>query len=202
MEILEKNDIAMHEAGHVLICYLMNDLVELYNVTIDEELSKTIDDHSDGGVLFKYLKHPGNLNYLELDQFCLFNLAGLAADIVNENNGKVNEEYFFSEKFLLKINHYYYQGDISAFNRSFIQFENILKVTPQIYNYITISLLVNIFAETNILEILLKTREIIESNKTIKGETLTHFLDKTYIKGYRCNYWKNVKNIRKNLFDI
>lgn len=202
MDFLEQDDIAMHEAGHILLCYLMNDLVELYNVTIDKELSKTIDNHSDGGVLYKYLKHPKELHYLELDQFCLLNLAGLAADIVKEHNGKVSKEYFLSKKFILKISHHHYQGDMIAFNNNFVQFQNILKITPQDYNYKSISLLINMFSEIRILEILLKTKEIIEFNKTVKGENLIDFFDKTYMSDYRYNYWKSIKNNRKNLFNI
>jgi len=98
MALLQSNDISIHEAGHVLICYLMSDLIELYSVTVDEKFSKTIDKNSDGGLLYRYIKHPELLHFLDLDQFCLLNLGGLAADIVNEHNGKVENEFFFNKR--------------------------------------------------------------------------------------------------------
>ncbi len=98
MALLQPNDIAIHEAGHVLICYLLSDIIELYKVTIDKEFSKSIDKYSDGGIIYKYIKHPKLLNFLELDQLCLFHLGGLAADIVNDHNGKINKEFFLNKR--------------------------------------------------------------------------------------------------------
>lgn len=200
MALLQPNDIAIHEAGHVLISYLMSDLVELHSVTIDEKYSKTINEYSDGGLLYRYIKHPKILHFLELDQFCLLHLGGLAADIVNEHNGKVDKGFFLTEEFIMKIQHYHYQGDMIAFNNNFRQIHRMLKVSPQYYNYISINLLTNIFSDSDVLKILLDIRELIEYSKTIEGKILIDFLDQSYIRDYRHNYWVNIKDIRKNLF--
>ncbi|HCD9236613.1 TPA: hypothetical protein NEG48_003651 [Elizabethkingia anophelis] len=200
MALTKHNDVSMHEAGHILIGYLMNDLIQLYYVTIDEGLSKTIDEHSDGGLKYKYLKNPQMLHYWELDQFCLFDLGGLAADIVNEHNGKVDESFFLTKEFIAKIQHYQYQGDMINFSNRFNQFHKMLKVLPEYYNYISMSLLTQIFSNSTVLKSLLEVRELIECYKTVEGRSLTDFLDDTYIREFRCNDWKNIKYIRKELF--
>lgn len=200
MALLTPNDIAIHEAGHVLICYLMNDIIELYHVTIDEEFSKTIDTYSDGGLLYRYLKNPNLLDFLELDQFSLLHLAGLAADIVNELDGKVENNFFSTNEFINKINHFNYQGDMMAFSNNFEQFHEKLKVTPQYYNYNSIKLLVDLFMNENIQKLLIEIREIINFNKTLNGKVLTDFLDNSFFRNYKLDNWIEIKKSRKDLF--
>ena len=202
MALLQSNDISIHEAGHVLICYLMSDLIELYSVTVDEEFSKTIDKNSDGGLLYKYIKYPKLLHFLDLDQFCLLNLGGLAADIINEHDGKVENEFFSTKEFIKKIEHYNYQGDMIAFNDHFAQIYRRLKVSPQYYNHNSITLLTNMFSNDNILQNLLGIREIIADFKTVKGKILNDFLDQSYFKEYKFYYWEKIKEARKELFSI
>lgn len=200
MPLTKPNDIAIHEAGHILICYLMNDLAELHFVTIDAEYGKTIDKYSDGGLVFKYINHPDNLNFFELDQFCLLHLSGLAADLVNEHDGKISQEYFGSRDFFSKIGQFYYQGDMISFNTIFSKFQNELQVSPRYYNYISISLLTNMLSDMYVIKVLLDLRKFIWKYKTIDGKFLYDFLNNTYLREFSNNYWLEIKEIRKKLF--
>ncbi|MFC3157185.1 hypothetical protein SAMN05443633_11228 [Chryseobacterium arachidis] len=200
MPFTELNDIAIHEAGHVIVCFLMSDLARLHLVTIDAEHGKTFDPNSDGGLVYKYLKQPKDLDFLELDQFCLLHLAGLAADLVNEQEGPPSWEYFLSEEFFLKINQFYYQGDMISFSSTFDRLIGVLQVAPQHYNLISIQLLVNIFSNRELLEVLLALREFIDRSKTIDGEALTKFLNDSYLSEYKRNVWPDVKEMRRKLF--
>lgn len=200
MPLTKMSDIAMHEAGHTLIIYLMSDLVELYHVTIDEEYSKTIDKHSGGGVLYKHLKSPEKLQPLERDQFCLSFLGGLAADLVNEHNGAVAREYLFSEHFPAKIEHFHYQGDMIAYDLHFSLFQRMLKVEPAHYNFISIYFLTEFFSRAEILPVLLAVRDLIEKSKTVSGYELNTFLDQSYLGNWKATIWQKVKDDRKILF--
>lgn len=200
MALTKPNDIAIHEAGHVLISYLMSNLVEIHCVTIDTEYSKAIDEYSDGGLVFKYIKSSTLLNYLDLDQFCLLNLAGLAADLINEHNGKITNDYFFTEKFPEKIQHFNYQGDMIAFNNHFHKLREKLRFPPSHYNYLSIKLLIELFSNTNVLRILIEVRDLVEGYKTIDGRTLVDYLDFSYLRNWKISNWQKIKDARKDLF--
>lgn len=194
------DDIAIHEAGHVLVTYLMSDLAELHEVTIDEEYSKTMDENSGGGLKYKYLKPPTALHFLELDQFCLSYLGGLAADLVNEHEGVVNPDLFSTQNFIEKISHFHYQGDMIALNNKFTLLRKNLQVLPQYYNFISIYLLTDFLSRKEVLQVLLEVRNLIDQNKTVDGTHLRNYLDKSYIANYKTTIWPKVKENRKNLF--
>lgn len=196
------DDIAIHEAGHVLVTYLMSDLAELHEVTIDEEYSKTMDEHSGGGLKYKYLNHPSILHFLELDQFCLSYLGGLAADLVNEHDGIVNPEYFSTQHFIEKISHFHYQGDIIAFDNKFILLRKNLQVMPQYYNHISIYFLTDFLSRKEVLKVLLEIRNLIDQAKTVSGSYLLTHLDQSYLAIYKATIWPKVKENRKNLFAL
>jgi len=200
MAVTEPNDLAIHEAGHALIYYLMSDLVEIFCITIDLEYSKSIDKHSDGGVVYKYLKHPTLLNFLELDQFCLSCIGGLAADLVNEHDGKIDNEYFYSDAFPLKIGHFHYQGDMIAFHNKFMKLNRLLKVTPQYYNFISIQLVTNLFSDKEVLKVLISVRNLILEYKILTGQVLKNYLEATYLSEWKKNHWEKIKEDRKRLF--
>lgn len=200
MPLTVTSDISIHEAGHVILVYLMSDFLELYHVTIDEEFSKKNDIHSEGGVLYKYLTHPKNLQIPQLDQLCLFNLAGLAADLVNEHEGAVEQKYFGTHDFLSKIGHFHYQGDIIAYNHSFNRLIRSLQVSPQYYNAISIYFLTDFFSRKEVLPILLAIKDLIDQSKTVYAIELNNFLDQSYIGTYKTTTWPKVKDDRQNLF--
>ncbi len=85
----------------------------------------------------------------------------------------------------MKIEHYYYQGDMTAFINTFAQFHKILKVSPEYYNYKSISLLTDMFSNKDILESLLEIRELIANLKIVEGELLNQFLNQSYIRDYK-----------------
>lgn len=200
MALTKLNDIAIHEAGHVLINYLMSDLVEIKWVTIDANHSKRVDESSDGGLFYQYLKHPNSLNILDMDQFCLSYLSGLAADLVNEHDGSITDDYFYTDAFPLKVQHYNYQGDMIAFNNFFYHLVPMLKVSPAQYNYESIKFLTGLFSSPEIVKALIGVRDLIEDSQTVPGIHLNNFLDLTYFGDWKKNLWKSFKENRKKLF--
>lgn len=196
------DDIAIHEAGHVLVTYLMSDLAELHEVTIDEEYSKTMDENSGGGLKYKYLKPPTALHFLELDQFCLSYLGGLAADLVNEQEGVVNPDLFSTQDFIKKISHFHYQGDMIAFNEKFFFFLKNLRASPQEYNFFSLYFLTDFFSRKEVLKVLLEIRHLIDQAKTVSGSDLLTHLDQSYLATYKETIWPKVKENRKKLFAL
>lgn len=200
MALTIPNDIAIHEAGHAVFCYLIPELMEIQHVTINTDYSQEFSPYSDGGMLYKFIKHPDSLNPYENDLFCLSQLAGIAADIVNEHDGDVTEEYYTSEDFSDKISHVHYYGDFMAhtqFQKSLVDW---LQVPIWRYNQISVMLLVNLFSDGQILPCLLQVRNQLHHSKTILGDSLTSFLDQTDLAAYRKSSWQDVKEIRKRLF--
>ncbi|MBW8522151.1 hypothetical protein K0U91_06680 [Chryseobacterium chendengshani] len=181
MALTKLNDVAFYEAGHALLSYLFSDIIEIHHVTIDPEYSKTFDIHSDGGVLFKHLINPENLNQFEIDLLCLSFLAGLAADLINEHNGTVSENFFYSPEFSRKIQHHNYQGDMIIHSNFFNQIEDQVKIPRSEYNYLSLKLLLTIFSDEKIQEDLINLRNLLEKSKTLEGKTLRSYLDGSYI---------------------
>ncbi|WP_262150740.1 hypothetical protein [Chryseobacterium foetidum] len=174
--------------------------MEIQHVTIDTDYSQEFSLYSDGGMLYKFIKHPDSLNPYENDLFCLSQLAGLAADIVNEHDGDVSEEYFLTEDFSNKISHIHYYGDIMAHTRFQKPLLDWLQIPITVYNQISVMLLANLFSNDQILPSLLHVRNQLEEQKTILGNSLTSFLDQTALAEYKKSSWQDVKEIRKRLF--
>lgn len=104
MPLTTINDIAFHEAGHSLITYLNEDFFYFEYVTIDKDFSRIHDARSIGGIKGKLLKKPNKLSAIEHDKLCICSLAGLAADDINHNNGKVSEEFYNNRTWAEKLN--------------------------------------------------------------------------------------------------
>jgi len=200
MASTQPNDLAILEAGHAIFGYLIDVLMEIWHVTIDNDFSRQINPLSDGGIFFRYIKNPDNLHHFDRDQFCLSNLSGLAADIVNEYDGKIPEGFFDSATFLSKLSLSYYIGDLKSFNAFFQGLQSRLMYLPFTYNQTSIKLLTNIFSNEKILPVLLSIREVIDKQKTIERKDLYELLDKSYLSEFKKSSWLNVKEVRKKLF--
>ena len=199
MAITTINDTAFHEAGHSLITYLNDDFFYFEYVTIDKDFSKIHNNRSIGGIKGRLLKEPNKLSLVEHDKLCICSLAGLAADDINHNNGKISEEFYKNSIWAEKMSSNKYLGDKYILGNHFSMLSKDLIVEQRVYTKSCQELLYKMFTDENILTILLDLRNLIFDAKTIRGDKIKIFLDSTSLKSWKKKNWGGNFATRKKI---
>ena len=201
MPITTINDTAFHEAGHALITYLNNDFFLFEYVTIDENFSRMHDYRSIGGIKGRLKKDTSALSLIEHDKLCICSLAGLAADDINHNNGKVSEEFYNDQIWAGKMNSNKYLGDSYILGSHLSVLSQNLLVEQRVYTKSCQEILYRMFVDESLSMVLLELRNLLHHSKTLLGDDISAFLDSTFLKSWKQSEWDvNFVNSRRILY--
>lgn len=194
MKLTIKNDTAFHEAGHCIMAYLAADILETKNVTANKNVSQTQDITSLGGLSGSIIKDVNTLTFEDHDLMVLVFFAGMAADDVNQCNCQLTEQLYDNLVVIEKMNSNEYSGDC------FKMRPHLQRVIPQLsINHIQYfiscqRLLHEIFTTNIITPILINLRNLIETslNQTLFNPEIQSFFNKSELKNWRENEWKEI----------
>jgi len=196
MALTKLNDTAFHEAGHCLISYLAPDLFEINFITVNLEHNKLQNANSLVGLRGSLKKKIETLTFEENDLMVLIYYAGMAADDVNHCNCQLTQQLYDNFVFAQKMNSNKYSGD------AILSMPHLQKIIPALsieQRQYTIScqrLLHEIFINKTITPILIELRNEIsnftDTDKALSSKEIIDFLEKTELKNWRENEWKEI----------
>jgi len=198
MALTINNDTAIHEAGHCIISYLATDLFEIKFVTANKNVSKTEDRTSIGGLSGSLKKEVDTLTFEDHDLMVLICLAGMAADDVNHSDCQLTEQLYDNRLFATKMTSNKYSGDCQLFLPHIQRVMPHLSIKQRPYTISCQRLLHEIFSNQVITPILIDLRNQISNspNQTLVSHEIIAFLDKTELKNWRENEWREILTSR------
>ncbi len=198
MAITVNNDTAIHEAAHCIFAYVASDIFETELVTCNTSHSKTFDPLSLGGIKGHLIRNGNKFTFEEHDLIILILLAGMAADDINDNDGKLHEGLYDNALFLRKIESNKYSGDFKLLLPHLKRIMNVARVSQREYTKSCQKTLHEIFSTEPLLSVLVQLRhKIVDSpGQTMNGLELREFLNATELREWKQNQWPTIAKLR------
>jgi hypothetical protein len=108
---VKNQDVAYHEAGHVVASKLFDEILKIAFATIDKVLSQEKDPKSLGGMSAKLKKTIADLTIYDKDKIILIMLAGICVDNIYQTEGAIKAKYYKNDTIHDLFENPAYEGD-------------------------------------------------------------------------------------------
>lgn len=200
MPLTVYNDTVLHEAGHTMIAYLAQSILEIDFVTVENHLSKTQDYRSAGGLKARLKINPDSLNFKEHDVMVLICLAGLAVDDINHSGGRLTTDLYEYTAFLQRINSFKYKGDFLLLIPHLEQLQPALKMSQRDYIGHCQEFLYDFFTTHWAVLVGLRNELVKTPDYTLQDSQIKSFLDNSPLRKWMNEEWNTVIESRASNF--